>query len=352
MKKNIFAYTLSALTEEFVSRGQTKFRGKQIFQWIYQKRVFSFEAMTDVSKAFREELERDFVIAIPKVFARQESEDGTLKLLLELQDGAKVETVLMPYRYGNAVCVSSQVGCNMGCAFCASGLLKKERNLTVDEMVGEVMAIAEILRQSKNATVTHIDVMGTGEPFDNFDNVMAFLDIMNEPFGLAIGSRHITVSTCGLIPGIKKYGEDKRQFNLALSLHAPNDEIRRQIMPVARAYPIDDLLETLREYQENGGRRVTLEYILLKGLNDSLECANELASVIKKHHVYALINLIPYNEVKEKPYKRSSKEQIKAFADRLMKLGLNATIRKEFGGDIDAACGQLRVKVAVGEVDS
>ena len=350
MKKNIFDYTLSGLTEEFVSRGQTKFRGKQIFQWVYQKRVFDFSAMSDVSKAFREELDRDFCISIPKVFTKQESEDGTIKLLLELEDGAKVETVLMPYRYGNAVCVSSQVGCNMGCAFCASGLLKKERNLTVAEMVGEVMAIAEILRETKNATVTHIDVMGTGEPFDNFDNVMSFLDIMNEPFGLAIGSRHITVSTCGLIPGIKKYGEDKRQFNLALSLHAPNDEIRRQIMPVARAYPIDDLLDSLAVYQENGGRRVTLEYILLRDLNDTIACADELASIIKKHHVYALINLIPYNEVKEKPYRRSSRDRVKAFADRLIKHGLNATIRKEFGGDIDAACGQLRVKTAAGEV--
>lgn len=344
MKINLFGLPLSKMTEEFVSRGQTKFRAKQIFQWIYQKRVLDFEAMTDVSKAFRAELSRDFCLDLPKVYTRQDSEDGTIKLLLELEDGHKVETVLMPYSYGNAVCVSSQVGCNMGCAFCASGLLKRDRNLTPAEMVGEVMAINAILAET-NQTVTHIDVMGTGEPFDNFDNVMDFLDIANEPFGLAIGARHITVSTCGLVPGIKKYGLDKRQFNLALSLHAPNDEIRRQIMPVAKAYPIDDLLDALFEYQENGGRRVTLEYIMLRGLNDTKEACDELANAIKRHKVFALVNLIPYNEVKEKPYRRSERDQVRFFADRLQKQGINATIRKEFGGDIDAACGQLRVKM-------
>ncbi|MCR5491463.1 MAG: 23S rRNA (adenine(2503)-C(2))-methyltransferase RlmN [Bacilli bacterium] len=344
MKTNLFGLTLSKMTEEFVSRGQTKFRAKQIFQWIYQKRVLDFDAMTDVSKAFRAELARDFCLGLPKVFTKQESEDGTIKLLLELSDGHKVETVLMPYSYGNAVCVSSQVGCNMGCAFCASGLLKRDRNLTPAEMVGEVMAMNAILAEH-NQTVTHIDVMGTGEPFDNFDNVMDFLDIANEPFGLAIGARHITVSTCGLVPGIKKYGLDKRQFNLALSLHAPNDEIRKEIMPVARAYPIDELLTALHEYQENGGRRVTLEYIMLKGLNDTRACADQLADAIKTHEVYALVNLIPYNEVKEKPYRRSERGAVRAFADRLQELGINATIRKEFGSDIDAACGQLRAKM-------
>lgn len=348
MKKNLLGYTLPQMTEEFVSLGQTKYRAKQVFTWIYQKRVLDFEQMTDVSKDFRAVLSRDYCLDLPKIHTRQDASDGTVKLLLEMEDGAKVETVLMPYNYGDAICVSSQVGCNMGCAFCASGLHRRSRNLTSAEIMGELLVMNEVLA-AWGRRVTHIVVMGTGEPFDNYDNVMAFVKAANDQFGLAIGARHITVSTCGLVDGIRKYGHEGIQINLAISLHAPNDEIRNQIMPISRGYPMDQLMEAVKDYEANAGRRVTFEYILLAGLNDSLAQADELADLIHKYGIFAYVNLIPYNEVAEKPYRRSSPQAIKAFADRLMKRGINTTVRKEFGGDIDAACGQLRSKVITGE---
>ena len=347
MPKNLFGYTLPALTEEMVSLGESKYRSKQLFSWIYQKRVFDFDAMTDISKSFREVLKRDYCLDLPKIVTKQESEDGTVKLLLEMEDGAKVETVLMPYDYGDSICVSSQVGCNMGCRFCASGILKKDRNLTAAEIMGQVMVMNGILAPL-GRTITHVVVMGTGEPFDNYDNVIAFVKTVNEQFGLAVGARHITVSTCGLCPGIRKYGKEGLQINLAISLHAPNDEVRKQIMPVAGAYPMPELMDAIREYQKDAGRRVTFEYIMLKGLNDSLAQAHELADLIHDNEIFAYVNLIPYNEVKEKPYKRTEYPAIKAFSDVLMKRGINSTVRKEFGGDIDAACGQLRVKYVKG----
>lgn len=348
MKKNLLGYTLPSMTDEFLSLGQTKYRAKQLFTWVYQKRVFSFDEMTDISKAFREQLANEYCLDLPRIHTRQEASDGTVKLLLEMSDGAKVETVLMPYNYGDAVCVSSQVGCNMGCAFCASGLHRRSRNLSAAEMVGEVLVMNEVLKEW-GRHVTHIVVMGTGEPFDNYDNVLDFVKICNDPFGLSIGARHITVSTCGLVPGIRKYGKEGLQINLAISLHAPNDEIRNQIMPISRGYPMEELMDAIHEYEQDSSRRVTFEYILLAGINDSLACADELADLIHRHGVFAYVNLIPYNEVIEKPFKRSSNNAIHAFADRLMKRGINATIRKEFGGDIDAACGQLRSKVITGE---
>ena len=347
MKKNLFGYTLPELTEEFVSLGESKYRAKQVFSWIYRKRVFSFEQMTDISKSFREKLEQDYCLDIPSIHSKQESKDGTIKLLLEMGDGSKVETVLMPYNYGNAICLSSQVGCNMGCAFCASGLLKKERSLTAAELMGQVMAMNSILGE-KNESVTHIVIMGTGEPFDNYDNVMRFIKTVNDPFSLAIGARHITVSTCGLVDGIRKYGKEGIQINLAISLHAPNDEIRRSLMPIARAYPMDVLFDAIRDYEENAGRRVTFEYILLKGINDSIAHADMLADLIHEKGVFAYVNLIPYNEVEENGFKRSSDKAITDFFNRLNRRGINCTIRKEFGDDIDAACGQLRAKVEQG----
>lgn len=342
-KKNLFGYSLAELSEEFLSKGESKYRAKQIFQWIYQKHVYDFDAMSDISKSFREVLKAEYCLDLPKVYQKQVASDGTIKLLLEMEDGAKVETVLMRYSYGNAVCVSSQVGCNMGCAFCASGLLKKERNLTSSEMVGEVLTIENMLRENLES-VSHIVVMGTGEPFDNYDEVIRFIRIMNDPFGGAIGARHITVSTCGLVPGIKRYADEGIQINLALSLHAPNDEIRNQLMPVSKAYPMPKLIEALQYYEEHSGRRLTFEYILLKGINDSLENANELADFILKNHLFAYVNLIPFNPVKEKPYERSPLKAVNAFHDALLKRGINATVRHEFGSDIDAACGQLRAK--------
>ncbi len=344
MKKNILGYTLPQLTDEFVSLGQSKYRSKQVYTWVYQKNVLDFSAMTDISKDFRAVLERDYCLDLPKIHTRQDASDGTIKLLLEMEDGAKVETVLMPYNYGDAICVSSQVGCNMACAFCASGLHRKTRNLTSAEMMGEVLVMNSLL-QEWGRRVTHVVVMGTGEPFDNYDNVMAFIKAINDQMGLSIGARHITVSTCGLVDGIRKYGKEGIQINLAVSLHAPNDEIRHQIMPISRAYPMDQLMASIHDYEESAGRRVTFEYIMLAGLNDSLACADELADLIHEYGIFAYVNLIPYNEVIEKPFRRSPASQIRAFADRLMKRGVNTTVRKEFGGDIDAACGQLRSKV-------
>ena len=343
MKKNLFGYTLPAMRDEFVALGQSKYRAKQVYLWVYQKGVYEFEKMSDISKDFRAVLERDYCLELPTIFTRQDSSDGTIKLLLEMQDGAKVETVLMPYNYGDAICVSSQVGCNMGCAFCASGLLKRERNLTSAEMMGEVLVMNKILK-GLGRRVTHIVVMGTGEPFDNYDNVIAFIKSVNDQAGLAIGARHITVSTCGLPDGIRKYGKEGLQVNLAISLHAPNDTIRNQIMPVSRAFDMEKLMSAIKEYEADADRRVTFEYIMLQDLNDSVEHANELADLIHHYGVFAYVNLIPYNEVKEKPFKRSPAPRIKAFAETLERRGIKTTIRKEFGSDIDAACGQLRSK--------
>lgn len=346
MKKNLFGYTLKALEEEMLSLGEKKFRAIQLYTWIYVKKVYDFDSMTDISKAFRETLKENYCLTLPKIYTQQVAEDGTIKLLLEMEDGAKVETVLMRYDYGNAICVSSQVGCAMGCAFCASGLLKKERNLTSAEMVGEVIVMNQTLYEV-GENVTHIVVMGTGEPFDNYDNVSSFIHIMNEAKGLAIGARHITVSTCGVIPGIEKYANEGIQVNLAISLHAPNNTIRSSLMKINNAYPLEELIPAVKEYVEKSGRRVTFEYIMIKGVNDSIENAKELVELLRG--VFCYVNLIPLNPVKEKPFERSEKETTKRFSVYLNSHGVNCTVRKEWGTGIDAACGQLRAKVMKGE---
>ena len=340
---NLYNYSLEKLEELMLSLQEKKYRATQLFKWIYEKRVTSFDEMSDVSKSFREVLNRDFCLVKPKIHKEQRSKDGTIKLLLELEDGDKVETVLMRYNYGNAVCVSSEVGCNMGCAFCASGLLKKKRELLVSEMIGQVLVIDDILKaEGNNERVTHVVVMGTGEPFDNYENVMDFIRILNHPHGLAIGARHITVSTCGIVPKIYDYAKEGLQINLAISLHAPSDEIRKKIMPISFKYPMNELMEAVKYYEKNAGRRVTFEYILLNGINDSKEDAKKLAKLIKGTLAY--VNLIPYNSVDENIYKRSDDKSVRDFMDTLIKCGVNATIRREFGSDIDAACGQLRAK--------
>ena len=338
---NLYGQELTKLEKLLMDRGQKKYRATQLFTWIYEKKAKTFDEMSDVSKSFREELNKDFCLSLPSIYKKQVSKDGTIKLLLELEDGSKVETALMPYRYGNAICVSSQVGCNMACAFCASGLLKKKRNLEVHEMVGQVLVMNSLLEE-EGKHVSHIVVMGTGEPFDNYENVLDFIRIMNHPKGLAIGARHISVSTCGLVPGIIKYAHEGLQTNLAISLHAPNDEIRNKLMPISKAYPIDKLMEAVRYYEKEAGRRVTFEYIMLDGVNDSLECAKELVALVKGTMSY--INLIPYNPVDEHSFKRSSDKNVHKFFSYLMQHGVNTTVRKEFGNDIDAACGQLRAK--------
>ena len=327
-----------------VALGQKPFRAIQLYTWIYEKRATNFDEMSDISLSFRNELKEKFVLSLPKIHTKQVSKDGTIKLLLELEDGYKVETVLMRYNYGNAVCVSSQVGCNMGCSFCSSGLLGKQRDLLPHEMVGQILVINNLLREeNKGERVTHIVVMGTGEPFDNYDNVMDFVRIVNAQKGLAIGARHITVSTCGIPEKIKRYSLEGLQTNLAISLHAPNDKLRNALMKINKAHPLKEVMEAVREYESNAGRRVTYEYLLIQDINDTKECALELVNLIKGTNGY--VNLIPYNETDKNDYKRSSGNRVHAFLDILMKNGVKATIRKEFGSDIDAACGQLKAKV-------
>jgi len=340
---NLYGLPLHKLEELMLLEGQKKYRATQLYMWIYEKKATSFDEMSDISIKFREVLKEKYCLEIPKIATKQMSKDGTVKLLVELNDGNKVETVLMRYNYGNAACVSSQVGCNMGCSFCASGLLGKQRNLFPEEMVGQILVLNNLLKEEgKGQRITHIVVMGTGEPFDNYDNVMDFVRIVNEQKGLAIGARHITVSTCGLIDGIKKYAREGLQTNLAISLHAPNDEIRTRLMKVAKVYPIKDVIEAVKEYEMISKRRVTYEYLLLEGINDQKEHAEELIQLIKGTMGY--VNLIPYNETSLCDYKRSSGNRIHAFLDYLTKGGVTATIRKEFGTDIDAACGQLKAR--------
>lgn len=341
--KSLYDYTLQELQEEMVSLGQKPYRATQIYSWLYQKRIKDINDMSDVSASFRQTLKENYSIELPKVIKEQVSYDGTIKLLLELSDSSSVETVLMRYDYGNAICVSSQVGCNMGCKFCASGLIKKQRDLDACEMIMQVMKMQEYLdKEGKGERVSHIVIMGSGEPFDNYEKVMRFIRIANEQKGLAIGARHITVSTSGIAPKIITYSKEGLQVNLAISLHASNDETRNKLMPINKAYPLEKLFEAIREYCVNSDRRVTIEYILLKGINDSLTNADELTKLLKG--IFAYVNLIPYNEVEENEFKRSDKQAVRAFYERLKNNGVNVTIRKEFGTDIDAACGQLRAK--------
>lgn len=340
---NLYGETLTNLEKLVLEDQQKPYRAKQLFKWIYEKKVTDFSLMSDISLKYIEVLKAKYVLTKPKIFFRQDSSDGTVKLLLELEDGNKVETVLMRYNYGNVACVSSQVGCNMACSFCASGLLKKARNLSSAEMVGEVLVLNDLLLlEGKNERITHVVVMGTGEPFDNYDNVLKFVRIINDQHALAIGARHITVSTCGIPDKIRQYGKEGLQINLAISLHAPNNKIRNKIMKINQAYPLEELIPAVKDYIESAGRRVTYEYIMLKDVNDSLEQADELSHLIAP--TFAYVNLIPYNEVVENGYRRADDKKVKAFMDRLIKNGINTTIRKEFGSDIDAACGQLRAK--------
>jgi len=341
--ESIYGYTLENLAKDMVELGQKSFRATQLYSWLYQKRVKNIDLMSDISLSFREILKEKYTMTMPNIIKKQVSYDGTVKLLLEFEDKMSVETVLMRYDYGNAVCVSSQVGCNMGCKFCASGLIKKQRDLKAAEMVAQVMMIQDYLdEEGKGERVSHVVIMGSGEPFDNYDNVMNFIKIINEQKGLAIGARHITVSTSGIPDKIIKYSKEGIQVNLAISLHASNNETRNKIMPVNKAFPLEVLFDAIRQYETNSKRRVTIEYILLKGLNDSLKNASELATLLKG--TFAYVNLIPYNEVSENEFRRSDKDSVRAFFEELKRIGVNVTIRKEFGSDIDAACGQLRAK--------
>ncbi len=323
------------------SKGWKKFRTQQIFAWLYKERVYDFDQMTNLSKQTREELKKDFTFNPLQLVRKQVASDGTTKFLFKTEDGALLESVLMLFDYGNSICVSSQVGCNMGCTFCASGLTKKQRDLSSGEMMGQIMHVQAEL-DKKNERLSHIVVMGTGEPFDNYDNVMNFLATANHDRGLAIGSRHITISTSGIVPRIKQFADGHYQYNLAISLHAPNDELRRQIMPIDKAYPLDQLMDAVAYYCKENNRKLTFEYILLKGVNDSIEHARQLASLLRPYTCY--VNLIPYNSVDENGYKPVTRAEAMKFYDVLKKQNIGVTIRKEHGSDIDAACGQLRIK--------
>lgn len=337
--KSIFDLNLEDLQNYLVEKGLKPFRAKQIFKWLYEKRVESFEDMSDISKDLQALLNQDFVIETLKIKAHQISKDGTQKFLFELNDGALVESVLMVFDYGFSACVSSEVGCNMGCSFCASGLLKKQRDLTAGEIVCQALMIQKQLDKT-DGRLGNIVVMGTGEPFDNYDNVMKAMSIINSPYGLEIGSRHISISTCGVVPGIRRFSKENLQYNLAISLHAPNDELRSELMPINRAYPLKELFAALKEYSELNNRRLTFEYLLLKGVNDTKKHADEIKELLKGLNAY--INLIPYNSVKEKDFETSSEENALRFYDILKKNGVAVTLRQKKGDDIDAACGQLR----------
>ena len=332
---NIYDYTIKQLEDYFISKGEKKFKAVQVFEWLYQKRVKSFDEMTNIKKEVISYLKEDFKINSLEILTKQEDVD-VIKYLFKLEDNNKIEAVLMKHDYGNSLCVSSQVGCNMSCTFCESGRLKKVRNLDPSEMVLQIMMIEKDL----DLTITHLVLMGIGEPFDNYDNVMNFVDIINCPYGIGLGSRHITISTCGIIPKIKEFMHHGKQVNLAISLHAPNDTLRSKIMPINRAYPLEELMRTVRKYISVTNRRVTFEYILLRDVNDTEKCALELCSLLKGMNCY--VNLIPYNETSHIIYKKSEKDQIMKFYDVLKKHHIQVTIRKEFGTKVSAACGQLR----------
>ena len=332
---NIYDYTLSELKEYFKSNNEKEFKAIQLYEWLYKKRVNNFKEMTNIKKEIIKKLEQDFEITKLNIITKQIDTD-VCKYLFKLKDGNKIEAVLMKHDYGNSLCVSTQVGCNMSCAFCESGRLKKVRNLNSYEMVLQILQVEEDL----NIRISHIVLMGIGEPFDNYENVIKFIDIINDPKGIDIGARHITVSTSGLVNKIEEFANNPKQVNLAISLHAPNNELRSKLMPVNKAYPIEKLITAVKEYIRKTNRRVTFEYIMLKDINDTEKCAQELAQLLKGINCY--VNLIPYNETSHTKYKKSEKNQIMRFYDILKKNNINVTIRKEFGSKVNAACGQLR----------
>ena len=334
---NLYGLSKEELEKYFEKIGEKKFKATQVFEWLYQKRVTTIEEFSNIKKEIREQLQKDFSLELPKVIKREIDTDVE-KYLFELSDQERIEAVLMRHNYGLSVCVSSQVGCNMGCRFCESGRLKKVRNLESYEMVGQLLVIESLIKERISSVV----IMGIGEPLDNYDNVIRFIKIINDAKGIQIGARHITLSTCGLIPKMKELSKLDIQINLAISLHAPNDNLRSELMPINKAYPLKDLIETINEYIKKTNRRVTIEYILLKDVNDQKKHAKELADLLRGMNVY--VNLIPYNETNHIEFQKSKKETIDAFYEYLQKEKIQVTVRREFGSSISAACGQLRSK--------
>ena len=334
---DIKSLNLKELEELLVSLGEKKFRSKQIYAWLHQKHAVSWEDMTDISKKLREQLQKSCELTVLKQAEMQESKlDGTRKYLFVLSDGNMVESVLMRYKHGNSVCISSQVGCRMGCRFCASTLDGLVRGLTPSEMLDQIYRIQEDIGER----VSNIVVMGTGEPMDNYDNLLKFIYLLTDENGLNISQRNLTISTCGIVPNMRRLADEKLQITLALSLHASSQEKRLELMPVANKYQIDEVIEACKYYFEQTGRRITFEYSLVGGVNDTDEDAVQLAQLIKGMNCH--VNLIPVNPIKERNYVQSNAQVISNFKNKLEKYGINVTIRREMGRDIDGACGQLR----------
>jgi 23S rRNA (adenine2503-C2)-methyltransferase len=343
--ENIYNLSKTDLENYFLSIGDKKFRAVQILEWLYRKKVTSFDEMTNLSKLSLQVLKEKFVIEPLKLKDKYVSKDGTIKYLFELNDGNIIETVLMRHNYGNSVCVTSQVGCNMRCSFCASGELGKIRDLTLAEMILQVLYVDNELNKEEQR-VSNIVVMGIGEPFDNYNTLLKFLETVNFPKGLEIGARHITVSTSGIVPKIKEFADFPLQINLAISLHAATNPLRSKIMRINKAYPIEELMAAIRYYLDKTNRRVTFEYILIKGVNDSYQDAMDLIKLVRGVNCY--INLIPYNEVETNPYKSTTHDDAEKFFKVLFDHGINATLRMKHGDDVAAACGQLRAKAMKG----
>ena len=335
--KDLKSLNLEQLTEELLSIGEKKFRAKQVYSWIHEKLVDSFDEMTNLSKDLREKLKSSYTLNSLDAVAVQTSKiDGTQKYLFKLHDGHVVESVLMRYHHGNSVCISSQVGCLMGCRFCASTIGGKVRDLAASEMLGQIYKIQKLSEER----VHNVVVMGTGEPLDNYDNLVQFIKMLTDENGLNISQRNLTVSTCGIVPGIRKLAEEKFQMTLALSLHATTQEKRKQLMPIANKYDLKEVLDACHYYYEQTGRRITFEYSLVGGVNDTKQDAEELTRLIGKFPCH--VNLIPVNPIKERDFVQPNKQECQAFRNKLEKNGINVTIRREMGRDIDGACGQLR----------
>lgn len=336
-KKDIKSLYLEELEEELGQLGEKSFRAKQIYQWVHQKLAADFEDMSNLSKALREKLHQQYTLtALNPVEVKISKIDGTRKYLFRLSDGNVIESVWMQYHHGNSVCISSQVGCRMGCRFCASTLDGLERNLTAGEMLDQIYRI----QADTGERVSNIVIMGSGEPMDNYDNVVRFIRLISHDQGLNISQRNITVSTCGIVPGIRRLAKEGLSVTLALSLHAPNDEVRKTLMPIANKYRIQEILDACQEYFEETGRRLTFEYSLVSGVNDNLEEARALASLLKGMHGH--VNLIPVNPIQERDYVQSDRRAIEAFQHYLESQKIAVTVRREMGRDINGACGQLR----------
>lgn len=334
---DIKSKTLNELTELMENMGVQKFRAKQVYQWIHQKLVKSYDEMTNLPEKLRETLKKEWPLTTLEVVRVQTSKlDGTSKYLFKLEDGNLIESVLMHYHHGNSVCISSQVGCRMGCKFCASTIDGLVRGLKPSEMLEQIYRI----QATTNERVDNVVVMGSGEPFDNYDNLIRFMDLLKDPNGLNISARNLTVSTCGLVPKIRELADLRPQITLAISLHAPNDELRKEIMPIAFKYSISEIMDACHYYVERTGRRITFEYSLVQNVNDTDECVKQLSILLKG--LLCHVNLIPVNPIKERDYRQTSKDRVLDFKNKLEKNGINCTIRREMGRDIDGACGQLR----------